>query len=145
MDTDPQLSPVLRETSKPLIKSKTIWLNLLALGALAVPPAQAWLAANPEAALALLGAANVLVRLATRDRIELFPETDGTDAGKLPLWLLVAGLAGLMGLALPACAPEAPGTRPAQFPPISVTYHKGGTTVSYDSKGGLTVDQDSGK
>ena len=127
--------------SKPLLKSKTFWLNLLALAAALYPPVQAFVAANPVTTVAALTAANTLVRFVTRDKVSLFPLADGTDAGTLPSWLLLAGLLGVMGFPLAACSPGQ--TTPPI--PIHATYHKGGTTVTYDSKGGLGIEQDSGK
>ena len=69
-----------------------------------------------------------------------------TRGPRLFAWLLPVGLGGILGFSLPACAPGASGSAP-QLPPVPIhaTYHKGGLTVGYDSKGGLSVDQDSGK
>lgn len=153
----------MNPTPKNVLKSKTFWLNLISLAAVCYPPASAWVAANPVAAAGALAAANTLVRFATNGRVYLFssPDTgnnespesgcsDGTGiGGRFPAWVAAAGLAGAgWVLAPPACTPGA-GTAPQAVPiptiPIHATYHKGGTTVSYDTAGGLTVDQDSGK
>ena len=142
----------MNPSPKNILRSKTFWLNLASVAAACYPPAAAWLAANPVAAVAALAAANTLMRFLTNGRVTLLPEDStgglagGSDiAGKLPLWALMAGLAGGLGFfSLPACTS---GATVAQLPniPIHAQYHKGGTTVSYDSKGGLSVDQDSGK
>lgn len=73
-----------------------------------------------------------------------FPDDDeptgknGYTGGRLPGWVLLAGMVGAFGFSPPSCSP--PGTVP-----IHASYHKDGLTVGYDSKGGLSVDQESGK
>lgn len=81
MKTPENLTAVLSETTKSPLRSKTIWLNLLALISLFVPPARDWLEANPVQAVVALGALNTLVRFATRDRVSLFPPDDESGNG----------------------------------------------------------------
>lgn len=65
MASDP-VNAIVQET-KPLWASKTLWFNAgLALAPLLYPPAGAWIAANPEAYSALIGALGVLLRLVTK-------------------------------------------------------------------------------
>ena len=62
-------------------------------------------------------------------------------------WFVAAGsLTGVLGFSLAGCG-SGSGPATQQLPPIPIhaTYHHGGTTVGYDSKGGLTIDQESGK
>ena len=141
---------------KSIFVSKTFWVQIIALLLLVFPPVKAWLEANPVQYLSALAAVNVLLRFATSGAVSILPEptTAGPDdttaretrGPRLFAWLLPVGLGGILGFSLPACAPGASGSAP-QLPPVPIhaTYHKGGLTVGYDSKGGLSVDQDSGK
>lgn len=150
----------MNPSPKSIFRSKTFWLNLAPIVAALYPPAAAWLAANPVTAVMALGAANTLLRFATNGKVFLLPASGGDDSPESGIsesreskgrtfqaWALAAGLAGSFGFfSLPACSPQT-ATAPVTIPPVPIhaTWHKGGTTVSYDSAGGITVDQDSGK
>ena len=138
--------------TKSLVQSKTVWLNLLALVCLFVPAVQTWLAANPVDFPAALVAANLILRFLTKGAVSILPASAGPDASdtecdetgsrRLPLWLLLAGLGGLVGFSSPACSPVA-----APPVPLRVTYSQDGIVAGYSSKAGLalTIDRRSGK
>lgn len=67
---------------KSVLRSRTVWLQLLTLVASLVPAVQGWLVANPVEAAAVLAALNVLVRFTTRGRIYLFSR-EGGDAERV--------------------------------------------------------------
>ena len=57
---------------KPILKSKTIAVNAVMLLAPLVPGIGPWVSANPEAAVTLLAAANIVLRLVTKERVTLW-------------------------------------------------------------------------
>lgn len=127
---------------KPILKSKTIWLQILTALSLLLPPMQDWLKANPEQPVAVLIALNVIVRFFTSGKVTLFAndESAGTAgpgiADKLPAWALVlatGSLAGLIGCTLPGCS------GPNKLP-IHATILTDYGTIGYSSKGGIDVN-----
>jgi len=126
---------------KPILKSKTIWLQVIAALSLLLPPMQAWLAANPEQPVAVLLAANVILRFFTSGKIVLFADDSTGDAGpgiadKLPAWALVLGtgsLAGFLVFSLPGCA------GPNKMP-IHATVLTDYGTIGYSSKSGIDIN-----
>jgi hypothetical protein len=59
--------------SKPAYLSKTLWVNLLVGGlALFLPGAKEWVAAHPEVATGALAGVNILLRLVTKGKLELW-------------------------------------------------------------------------
>ncbi|MBK1884117.1 hypothetical protein JIN85_16980 [Luteolibacter pohnpeiensis] len=147
---------VLTSTAKPILKSKTFWLQVLAITSAFVPGVREWLAANPETAVGALGALNILVRFMTSDRVQLFPASSNDDSddsgetttgagGSALVALLVCVAAGLIGVALSSCS---------QSVPIDATLTTPNGSIGYSSKSGITanavieaevVDADSGK
>ena len=59
---------------KTIWKSKTFWLQLATLAASLAPPVQAFLVANPVQFVAVLAAANTIMRFATSGKIEVLGE-----------------------------------------------------------------------
>ena len=136
---------------KSILLSKTFWVQIMALVVLVFPPVKAWFDSNPVEYLAVLAAVNVLLRWVTSGAVSILPDKhdddDGTVEGgrRLMGWLLLAGLAGSVGISLPACS-SAQMDAAGQVP-IRATYQRDGVTLGYSSKGGLMldVDQSSGK
>jgi len=60
--------------NKPIWKSKTFWLQVATLAAALLPPVQAFLLANPVQFVAVLTAANTIMRFATSGKIEVLGE-----------------------------------------------------------------------
>jgi hypothetical protein len=98
--------------AKNILRSKTFWVQVIAFGASFYPPIGAWVAANPETALAALGAVNVLVRFATSGKVTIFQANDDNGGGSsggasggnvLPLLCCVCTAVALM-TGLPSCA-----------------------------------------
>ena len=58
--------------SKSLFKSKTLIVNFIVATAALYPPAATWVSAHATLALTLIGSANMLLRLITKNRISLF-------------------------------------------------------------------------
>ena len=59
------------DTKKPW-QSKTLWTNIIiAIVAIASPPAHQWISAHPEAFAAAFGVINVILRMLTKDAIQL--------------------------------------------------------------------------
>ena len=95
--------------SKNILRSKTFWVQAIAVASTFCPPVRAWLVANPESAVGALAAANLLVRFATQGRITLFGagETGATlSGGAVPLgtWMVTGATAAALMGALPSCA-----------------------------------------
>lgn len=129
---------------KTIYQSKTFWLNLLAMLSLMIPAVQTWLKGNPEAAVAALTAANILVRFVTSGKITLFPDEGGTPGnnsdGKM-LGLIGVTAAGLC-MGLPSC--NFPENNPELWNalravPITIGVTSDDGEVHYSSKGGLVV------
>lgn len=96
-------------SAKSILRSKTFWLQIIAVASSFYPPVGVWVAANPVGALSALGGLNILVRFVTKGQITIFPgdEPDVGNSGglgglPLRLLLLVLTAAGLLGL--PSCA-----------------------------------------
>lgn len=134
--------------TKSILKSKTFWLQFLTMVAVSFPTVGAWLAKNPETAVAVIAAANVIMRFATSGKISLSGagETkDNMEGGKSGgTWLLAMGLGtavAVMG-SLPSCSPARLGAVPIRSC-VETDYG----TVCYSSKSGIAVvvDATSGK
>lgn len=119
--------------SKPLLKSKTFWLQAAAVLVALFPGGREWVADNPGGALLILALLNLALRLATNGAVTIFPEREengGTSGGMTPA-IGICTAAALFGLALPSCAPDAR---------WRVDFHGPGGRVGYDSETGATVD-----
>lgn len=57
---------------KPILKSKTLAVNALILAASFIPGVGEWVQAHPAEALTLLGAANIVLRLLTKEKLCLW-------------------------------------------------------------------------
>lgn len=141
--------------TKTILASKTFWLNVLALLLLLWPAARAWVSANPVEPLAVLGALNVVVRFLTSGGVSLFG-SDGADeisgdgdSGSRVLgvsagMLLAGGLAGILGLSLPACSSGAMET--IRKVPITACYiDEDGNKICYSTQDGLSGTMDKRK
>ena len=135
--------------SKSFLLSKTVWLQIVLFGLAFFPPALAWLKDNPVEAVAVIGAVNVLVRFATSGKISILPpeevdeQTGGSAGGRIPLWVIGAGMmAGGLGC-LPSCSSAQMDA--ARAIPIRVTLITPGGGIGYSSKSGLSVDYRSAK
>jgi hypothetical protein len=63
-------------TTKKPWQSKTLWINLLlAIAAIAFPPAAEFIKNSPEIVGAVFAGINVLLRLVSKDAIQLTDET----------------------------------------------------------------------
>ncbi len=60
---------------KKIWQSKTFWLQVVTLAGAFIPPVQAFLIANPVQVVAVLAAANTIMRFATSGRIEILGDT----------------------------------------------------------------------
>lgn len=79
MNNDPVFTTLEATTdNKVWWRSKTIWLNLLAVLSMILPAVGQWVKDNPVDFIGALGALNVLVRFATRGKVTVF--TDDNDA-----------------------------------------------------------------
>jgi hypothetical protein len=101
------LPPSAPSAPKSVLRSRTVWVQLVMLVASLWPAGQAWLVANPVEAAAVLAAVNVLVRFTTSGRIYLFSreggDASGGMAGGLCSNVVVAGMvAGVSDL--PPCS-----------------------------------------
>ncbi len=126
--------------AKAIFFSKTFWTQLVAIAAVFYPPVGAWVAGNPVEAVAVFAAVNVLVRFITSGRVTIFPDDNSPPSGKVAAVVATTTLAGLVGLALPACM--------AGAMPVRIGIAGPDGEVSYSSKAGLevrTVIRDSGK
>ena len=129
---------------KSILASKTFWLQILALVAVLFPACQAWLAENPVQAVAVLGAANILVRFVTSGKISIFGdgETDathgGASGGMLPL--LVIGFAAAALMALPSCSPSQLAVLKQM--PLRACLVTDQGNLCYSTKSGLSAEVD---
>ena len=60
---------------KKIWQSKTFWLQVVTLAGAFIPPVQAFLVTNPVEVMAVLAAANTLMRFATSGKIEILGDT----------------------------------------------------------------------
>lgn len=60
------------DESKSLLKSKTLWINLIMAGLAFVPPVQA--VVSPELLGAIFGLANTVLRLVTKQPVHVLPK-----------------------------------------------------------------------
>jgi hypothetical protein len=141
----PNEPPSISPTMKTIFLSKTFWLQIVALVILIFPPVAAWMRANPVDYLAALAAANVLLRFFTSGAVTILPgsagpETSDTECddtgpcGRLPTWLLLASLGGVVGFSSPGCSAPPPGTMA-----ISGEGITDGAVFRYDPETGLGV------
>lgn len=63
--------PISPAPSKPFWESKTLWINILAVGAMFIPPLQSYVSSHPTAAIDVIGAINVVLRLISGDTLEI--------------------------------------------------------------------------
>lgn len=92
--SDPTPQHTIEETKpKPLLKSRTIAVNIVIIIGSFIPPVGEWIKANPEDTLIMLGAVNIILRLITKERVVLWSKT---SVGLLALGLLCL-------FTLPAC------------------------------------------
>ncbi|RYD19910.1 MAG: hypothetical protein EOP88_17125 [Verrucomicrobiaceae bacterium] len=89
---------------KAILKSKTFWLNVLAIASVFLPAVGDFVQENPEQAVAAMGALNILIRFATKGRVNIFGENTKPPAGSLMAFLVLGAAAGIMGC-LPSCSP----------------------------------------
>lgn len=61
---------VQTEAKKPWL-SKTVWLNVVSALAVFIPGASEWIAAHPDMMISLLSLANVVLRLVSKDAVNL--------------------------------------------------------------------------
>jgi hypothetical protein len=99
-----ELLPILPER-KSILKSKTFWLQMVALLSTFSPQVRDFIASNPVEFAAVLGALNVIMRFATKGEVgltvSLGGENNGGGSGWVPLLATMGGLA-TTGIALPA-------------------------------------------
>lgn len=91
---------------KPLVKSKTFWLQIIVFASSFLPVVQEWLATNPVPVISALAALGVLVRFVTHGKVRIFSDSgSGTPGAGVPLFVVVSGItaAGLC-VALPSCS-----------------------------------------
>lgn len=67
-------------TAKPWWYSKTVWLNILALLAMAIPAVRDWVAKNPVEPVAVFTALGVIIRFVTSGKISIFGDDDDSSA-----------------------------------------------------------------
>lgn len=60
--------------SKSIFKSKTAGVNLLIMLASLYPPVGGVVATHPQETILVLGGINLLLRLVTKKKVQLFPE-----------------------------------------------------------------------
>lgn len=65
--------------SKSILRSKTLWVQVLTVVMALVPAVQQWIKANPVEFLSVLAAVNTLVRFVTSGVVTIFPEDDGAS------------------------------------------------------------------
>lgn len=99
---------LLPTEGKSVLRSRTVWVQVMTLVASLIPAAQGWLVSNPVEVAAALAAVNVLVRFTTRGRIFLFSRETG-DAERVvggPLRVVVreSMVEGGVKRSLPPCS-----------------------------------------
>ena len=131
--TPPATTPA---PTKSFLLSKTIWLQILMFALGFYPPALAWVKANPESALGVITALNVLMRFATSGKVSILPPEDVENKGGTSgmVSLLAMGVAvGLLGVSLPSCS--AGQIAAARAIPITVCGSYQGAKVCVESGG----------
>lgn len=112
---------------KSIFASKTFWVQVVVLVATLFPVTKQYLG-DETWVLQVLAALNVLLRVVTKDKVVIFPESNS----RLPTLLLWISLAGFVGLSLSSCNSLSRG--------VDVGYtDKDGNTLNYDSAAGLKV------
>jgi hypothetical protein len=130
---------------KSIFASKTAWLQIITLIAAFVPPVQAFLVVNPVAAVAVISAANVLVRFFTADKVALFPDPAGVvpGAATLPAWVVWLGMGTLAGVSLlPLSGCTQAQISAAESIPIHSQIRTDRSSLGYDSQTGVDVEVD---
>lgn len=59
--------------SKAIFQSKTAAVNLVVMLSVLYPPVGNFVASNPEVSVLALGVGNLILRLVTKKRVQLFP------------------------------------------------------------------------
>lgn len=69
--------PTMSESTqpKPLLKSRTIAVNIVIILSTFIPAVGDWVKANPDDTLIMLGAVNVILRLVTKERVVLWSKS----------------------------------------------------------------------
>lgn len=132
--------------TKSILQSKTFWLQVITFLAVLFPAVQAWLVKNPETAMAVIGAVNILLRFATSGKISLSgagETVDNMSGGRSGgTWLLAMGLG--LGTAavgiLSSCSPDQ--LAAARAVPVRSCVETDYGTVCYSSKSGIAVSVD---
>lgn len=110
--------------TKPIYRSKTFWLQIVAILSALIPPVGEWVASNPVKAISVLGAVGVLVRFATHGKVTLFHDEGKKSGGSgvTPAFaLLAAGGLSMAGLVLlPSCTVVGSAITGAPIPSTSV-------------------------
>ena len=70
------MSAVLRDSTKGLLWSKTVWLQVIVVMLFAIPQVRAWCEENVGVFAAGWAVANVALRLVTREGVRVFPEEE---------------------------------------------------------------------
>jgi hypothetical protein len=116
MSEPPPAKPI-----KSILRSKTFWVQFVAVLSLLVPTVREWLESNPVELVAVFAAVNVLVRFATSGKVSVFPPEEvasskqGSSGGMMPCVIGVMA-AGSLVVSLPSCSPPVPVR-------ICATYH----------------------
>ena len=113
---------------KSIFASKTFWVQVVVLVATLFPVTKQYLG-DETWVLQVLAALNVLLRVVTKDKVVIFPDSNS----RLPTLLLWIGLAGFVGLSLPSC--KLPLSQS-----VDLGYaDKDSNTLNYESQAGLKV------
>lgn len=108
----------------PFYLSRTFWVNSCALVSLIFPAARDWLASNPEPALSVLAAVNVLLRFVSAGKYEITDDSSNPPAPKPPSPPLIP-VCLILGVAL-ACG----------------SLSACGSAVAYDHEAGLSLSKE---
>lgn len=86
--------------TKPFYQSKTLWVQAIAIASALFPSVQVFIVENPVAYPAIFAAINVLVRFATKGKVNLFSDS-GMNGGASVVICMFAALA---LFSLPSCS-----------------------------------------
>lgn len=112
-------------TSKPIYKSKTFWVQILTILSALIPPVGKWVAENPVDFVVALAAVNTLVRFATSGKVTVFSDDAASGGNGGPLLVVMA--AGLLAMgALPSCSAVGAAITGAPIPATAVQRTGGG-------------------
>ena len=95
--------------TKNFIKSKTIWVQIIAVVSALFPVVNEWLVNNPVSTMAAFGAINILVRFATSGKVTVLSDDTTPPSSLTPLFvaclaLTALGLGSLVSCGLPVKA-----------------------------------------